>query len=111
VLAMSVRAYGTPHYVRTVPARYFSPAPKVDSAIVHIADISKKRFDTLSEDRFFKVLKAGFGSKRKQLANNLSAYGGKDAVARTLEAMGLSRHARAEDLTIDAWCELATRIN
>jgi 16S rRNA (adenine1518-N6/adenine1519-N6)-dimethyltransferase len=42
ILSVSVKAYGTPKLVMKVEARYFSPAPKVDSAIISIKDISRK---------------------------------------------------------------------
>ncbi len=44
ILSISVKAYGTPHYIDKVPKRYFTPEPKVDSAIIHIDNISKDRF-------------------------------------------------------------------
>ena len=44
ILSVSVKAYGEPKMVAKVPARYFSPAPKVDSAIIAINNISRKNF-------------------------------------------------------------------
>jgi 16S rRNA (adenine1518-N6/adenine1519-N6)-dimethyltransferase len=44
LLSISVKAYGEPKMVMKVPARYFSPAPKVDSAIIAIKNISRKNF-------------------------------------------------------------------
>lgn len=41
VLSISVKTYGVPTYVQTVLAHEFLPPPKVDSAILHISDISK----------------------------------------------------------------------
>jgi len=41
ILSLSVKVYGTPHYIQTVSARYFKPKPKVDSAILTIDNISK----------------------------------------------------------------------
>ena len=43
ILSISVKAYGEPKIIMKVPARYFSPAPKVDSAIIAIKNISRKR--------------------------------------------------------------------
>ncbi len=111
MLSISVKAYGTPHYALTVPARYFSPAPKVDSAVLHIADISKRFFAEVSEDRFFKIMRAGFASKRKVLANNLSAFGGKEKVVATLVSLGLRPDARAETLPASQWRELAQALD
>ena len=43
ILSLSVKAYGTPKYMMKVGKRFFTPAPKVDSAIIAVTDISKKR--------------------------------------------------------------------
>ena len=47
ILSLSVKVYGEPKYISTVPAGAFSPPPKVDSAILHIAHISKIKFTFL----------------------------------------------------------------
>ena len=107
VLSLSVKAYGHPRYVKTVPARYFSPPPKVDSAVVHIGDISKRFFSEVREERFFKVVKAGFTSKRKMLVNNLAVCGGKARVAEVLTQLGLPENIRAEDVSLDEWQKIA----
>src|SRR3989338_1559210 len=44
ILSISVKAYGEPKMIMKVPARYFSPAPKVDSAVIAINNISRKNF-------------------------------------------------------------------
>ncbi len=43
LLSLSVKAYGTPRYVRTVKAGSFNPPPAVDSAILAIEHISRKK--------------------------------------------------------------------
>ncbi len=48
ILSISVKAYGTPEYGGVIRAGSFSPAPKVDSAIIHIGNISKKRFEEIT---------------------------------------------------------------
>jgi 16S rRNA (adenine1518-N6/adenine1519-N6)-dimethyltransferase len=45
ILSISVKAYGEPKYIDTVPKRFFRPIPKVDSAIILIDKISKKFFE------------------------------------------------------------------
>jgi len=46
ILSISVKAYGEPKVIGKVPRRYFSPEPKVDSAIIAIKNISRKIFTT-----------------------------------------------------------------
>ncbi|QSH39195.1 ribosomal RNA small subunit methyltransferase A [Candidatus Kaiserbacteria bacterium] len=108
ILSISVKVFGQPRYVTTVAARYFSPAPKVDSAVLHIENISKKFFTGISENHFFKIVKSGFSSKRKKLVNNLAQFGTKDTIIDTLESLGLSENIRAEEVPLEKWKELAS---
>ncbi len=109
LLSISVKAYGAPRYVETVPARYFNPKPKVDSAILHIDSISKKLFslNSLSEERFFLLVKSGFANKRKTLVNNLVSFASKEVLQKALLSLGHSASARAEELSVDEWFSLA----
>ncbi len=47
LLSISILAYGEPKMIMKVPKRYFSPAPKVDSAVILIRNISRKNFAPL----------------------------------------------------------------
>lgn len=107
ILSIAVKVYGTPHIVKKVPARYFTPAPKVDSAVLAIENISNKNFtDAESEKRFFEIVRAGFAHKRKKLAGNLR----ETLVGRTSEILvreGIPENARAEDITLDDWLAIS----
>ncbi len=99
VLSLSVKVYGAPKYLKTVPRGNFQPAPNVDSAILVIENISKKLFleNKISEQEFFSCLKQGFSSKRKKLKNNLN-----------LNDKLLAQYGdkRAEDLQLSDWLTL-----
>ena len=103
ILSLSVKAYGTPKIVAKVSRGNFSPPPNVDSAILLIEGISKKFFSDVSEEAFFKVVKAGFASKRKFLANNLGVRFQVSGVRDALRECGLDEKIRAEDLKVDDW--------
>jgi len=49
ILSISVKAYGNPKYITSVPRKFFRPMPNVDSAMLLIENISKKFF--LRENR------------------------------------------------------------
>jgi len=108
ILSISVRAYGTSKYIETVKAGSFVPAPKVDSAIIAIENISKNFFTSFSEQEFFRMLRAGFKSKRKKLSSNLSTIFTKDKVRETFQKLNLDDNLRAEDVGIETWKKLAT---
>ena len=107
LLSISVKAYGTPRLIAKVPKENFSPAPKVDSAILAIENISKKFFteNNILEEKFFELLHAGFAHKRKMLLGNLKAFFKKD-FAKTFQSIGLSAKIRAENLSLEDWRNL-----
>lgn len=102
ILSLSVKVFGTPRYVQTVKRGNFNPPPKVDSAILAVSGVSRKNFKTLSEEKFFKVVKAGFAQKRKTLAGNLKRALG--------DSLGVPEKIRAEDVPLEKWLELAKKI-
>ncbi len=107
VLSISVKVYGTPKIVAGVSRGNFSPPPSVDSAILLINDISKKSFVDQREDAFFKVVKAGFSSKRKFLASNLINLFEKEKIERSFTNCKLPHNIRAEDVPFGMWNTLA----
>lgn len=111
LLSLSVKAYGSPHYVATVSRGNFVPPPTVDSAILAIDEISRARFTTLSEPWFFNVLHAGFAARRKQLLGNLVALCTKEMLLRQFAVLGIPTTVRGEDLSIDTWCALAALLS
>lgn len=103
LLSLSVKAYGVPRLIRSVSRTFFSPAPKVDSAILKIEHISSAFFETQEDQkRFFDILHAGFGSKRKKLSSNLKKVFGKSA-GDAFGVCGLDLNIRAEDLALGEW--------
>lgn len=109
ILSIAVKAYGTPKLIKKVPARYFTPAPKVDSAILAIENISNTNFpNPATEKRFFEILHIGFAHKRKMLAGNLKDIFG-DATAQILKEVGIPANARAENVSLEQWVALTLK--
>lgn len=107
LLSLSVKAYGTPVYRFTVPKGAFQPAPKVDSAVISITDITNPFTTADEERRFFEVLKAGFAHKRKLLMRNLEAVAEKGMVQEAFHNAGLDEKSRAEDVPLSTWLLLS----
>jgi len=106
ILSISVKAYGTPKYIAKVPAKYFSPEPAVDSAILLIDNISKQFFKKyqLTEAAFFETVKRGFSHKRKILASNLEIPSGRRT--EILSTLGVEEKVRAEEISVEQWAAL-----
>jgi len=111
ILSLSVKAYGTPRYMKTVGKECFSPKPRVDSAILVIEDISRDFFDTIDEETFFKIVRAGFASKRKLLVNNLAVRFGKSQSHNVFKKCDVPEKARAEDVNLDRWKCITAQLN
>jgi 16S rRNA (adenine1518-N6/adenine1519-N6)-dimethyltransferase len=108
LLSLAVKVYGIPAYRFTVPRGAFRPAPNVDSAVLHIADITRKSFASEEEEsRFFEVLRAGFAHKRKRLKKNLEEYWPAETVSRAFLETDTGENARAEELPLETWVSLA----
>jgi 16S rRNA (adenine1518-N6/adenine1519-N6)-dimethyltransferase len=112
LLAVSVQFYGEPRIVQHIPARAFYPAPDVDSAVVRIALPDQPRIAVKDAAMFFKVAKAGFGQKRKQLHNSLAAGLPlkHEQIRQALTEVGIDPKRRAETLTLEEWGRLSDRL-
>ncbi len=110
ILSISVKVYGTPRYIDRVLAGSFVPAPKVDSAIIVIENISKNFFQNFPEKDFFKLLKTGFQSKRKKLSSNLSVIYDKNLVKEAFQKLNLDENVRAENLEVEMWKKLGQNL-
>lgn len=112
LLAISIQAYSKPEIVQIVPAEMFEPQPEVDSAVLRCdlmhPDPDYAQLSTEDRKRFWKLARAGFASKRKQLKNNLSAVTNAtpQEIQGHLERLGLPATARAQELSIKQWVSL-----
>lgn len=112
LLAVSVQYYGLPRIVARVPAGAFYPRPEVNSAIVRIDVNSAATRRAEDEKWFFRVARAGFSRKRKQLQNSLAGGLGltREPVQRALEAAGVDPRRRAETLSVAEWQRVSERL-
>ncbi|BFT95277.1 MAG: 16S rRNA (adenine(1518)-N(6)/adenine(1519)-N(6)) -dimethyltransferase RsmA [Minisyncoccus archaeiphilus] len=107
LLSISVNYYSYPKIIHTVSRNCFHPKPKVDSAIISITPKEEKEGKSFTEC-FFKILKTGFSSPRKQLLKNLSQIGERGEMESLIKASGLDPRQRAETLSLEDWKKLTT---
>lgn len=108
-ISAAVWYYSTPQMLFSVSRGSFLPAPAVDSAVIRLDIPEELPPDTPPKEDFFRVVRAGFGQRRKTLLNALSAglCMEKDGVRQLLAAAGLPEAARAEQVTLAQWKALA----
>ena len=90
-----------------VPPECFSPAPKVDSAVVRLIPRPPEELSAKDEARFAAVVSAAFGQRRKMLRNNLKGILGDDGFA----ALGIAPTARAEELSVADYLRIANSLS
>lgn len=112
LLSVSVQAYYEPHLEDVVPAQFFTPPPKVDSQIVQLVRLHEPAFKDMDAKVFFRIVKAGFSSRRKTLENSLSAglQLEKDAARELLSKASINPTLRPQDLSLHDWLNLAKQV-
>jgi len=99
-----------------VPRKVFVPVPNVDSAIVKLTALPPRTHVPFDEAAFFKVVKAGFAHRRKNLWNNLQSLFGKlpetkEAIQVALDQAEIDPKIRAERLTVDEFITLTDALH
>ncbi|MEQ8507030.1 MAG: 16S rRNA (adenine(1518)-N(6)/adenine(1519)-N(6))-dimethyltransferase RsmA [Rhodospirillales bacterium] len=87
-----------------VSKQAFTPPPKVASTVVELIPRKKPLADAVFSE-LEAVTQAAFGQRRKMLRSSLKSLGLDPAQA------GISPEARAEDLSVDAFCALARQLS
>lgn len=112
LLALSVQVYGQPQIRAHIPAGAFYPAPKVDSAVVRVDLYPQPLIPPPWLELFFRLARAGFAQKRKNLRNALSAGMGwsPPQTEGLLRMAGIDPRRRAETLGLDEWKALVQAV-
>ena len=109
-ITVSVNYFAKAKKLFDVSRGSFMPAPNVDSAVIRL-DVKKEPDIYVSDEKkFFRMVKAAFGMRRKTALNAISAGMGipKADVERALLESGLDVNIRAEKMTMEelaALCE------
>ncbi len=127
ILAVAVQVFGAPEIVDYISRDKFSPPPEVDSAILRIRmyprsllarelhwynrrgflRVTAEEMDQ-QEAEFFRLIKIGFSSPRKQIHNNLKNgyHLSQEETDEWLARAGIKRTARPQELSVEEWIRL-----
>ncbi|GLQ19916.1 16S rRNA (adenine(1518)-N(6)/adenine(1519)-N(6))-dimethyltransferase RsmA [Algimonas porphyrae] len=108
-LAILCQSVGDCRIAMEVPARLFTPPPKVDSAVV-VIDPLETPYPHL--DQLARVTQAAFGQRRKMLRRSLRSLAQQTnlSLEAWLDEAGIDPQARPETLPITAFQTLADRL-
>ena len=101
-LAVLSQALCCGRIVMDLPARAFTPPPKVDSAVVNLTPLAERPADRMVQ-ALQTVAQAAFGQRRKMLRSALRPLGGEGLC----RAAGVDPDARAETVPVAGFLALA----
>jgi 16S rRNA (adenine1518-N6/adenine1519-N6)-dimethyltransferase len=103
ILSVLIQAYYRVEYLFEVHENCFNPPPKVKSAVIRLHRLEQP-YDIASERKFFVLVKAAFGQRRKQLRNPLKAFFDKEYLQDSIFTK------RAEELTVADFAALSHKM-
>ena len=108
-ISLMVEYFAEAKEIVKVPRTVFVPQPKVDSTVLRLDIRDEKPVQVEDEEFLFKVIKAGFGQRRKTLSNALSVLKGYDkaTILRCLEEAGIDPVRRGETLSLKEYARLS----
>jgi 16S rRNA (adenine1518-N6/adenine1519-N6)-dimethyltransferase len=95
-----------------VPRTAFYPAPQVDSTVVHLRLRGAPAVEVTDAKALFALIRRGYHSRRKTLANNLKGIPGvtPQGLITCLTALGHPPDVRAERLSLADWAALCCHL-
>lgn len=113
-ISVAVNFYSVPQLITKVPRSSFIPQPKVESAVIALKMRKKPAVDVSDAKRYFTVVKAAFGQRRKTLPNALANSGAfsksKQEITELLSSLGIDANRRGETLSLDDFALIADKI-
>ncbi len=113
ILSVTTQFYWQVSLGRLVPAKLFTPPPKVDSQVLVLKQRTAPLFTDIDPKQFFLLVKAGFAQPRKTLLNNLSSglHVSREAAQTICQAAEVDAGRRAQTLSLDEWHSLYQAAN
>lgn len=113
ILSIACELYSEPKIIRQVSRKSFYPKPDIDCAIIKFKVFKKPQYDIEDIKLFFRIVKAGFSARRKQIHNNLAAglSFSSSQIKKILKKVNIDPQRRAQTLSLEEWYKLYKTIN
>lgn len=105
-ISVFLKYFGDSKILMNVPNTVFMPKPKVGSSVIKLS-VNKDKRDEKIED-LEKVLRAGFGKRRKTILNSLSSGLNldKETIRNILSELDIKETSRAENLSLEDYLKI-----
>lgn len=106
-LTILIQYFSNPAILFKVPQTAFMPAPKIESAFVHLK--VKPNLQNINNPVFLKkVIKTAFQQRRKKIINSLGKlYSSKELISQRLNELNLDHNLRAENLSFEDFLKIS----
>lgn len=108
VLTIAVQFFCTAEMKFIVRKESFRPAPKVDSAVIHLVMREQPAVVVADEKFFFRVVRTAFSQRRKTIANTLKGLD--PNVREVLQKCGIDPMRRPETLSLQEFAVLSAAL-
>ena len=111
-LSVNVQALAKPEIVFRVPSGAFTPAPKVDSAVLRVTPLANPAIGPGEEVHFRGLVQSAFGFRRKQMRRVVRTIASAtvERAEELLAAAAIEPEARPETLTVAQFAALSRAI-
>ena len=110
-LSVATQLYSRPELVLEIPQEAFDPPPEVVSALVTLKLPGQDaKLGIVDREKLLEFVKVCLAQKRKTIFNNLRSLGKPDELRAALERSGLRPDARAEQLEVSEFAQLAREL-
>ncbi len=108
-ISLAVRYYGTPEILFDVGRENFVPSPNVDSVVIRIDMTKSMKNFVKNKSNFFKLVRAAFSQRRKNILNSLSSQMGmpKERISEILKSSNIDSSLRAEQLSFEDFAKIS----
>lgn len=110
-LSLLVQYYCDTKIVRRVSPGCFIPRPKVDSIVIRLDRLDKKRVEVKDEKLMFDIIRNAFNMRRKTMWNAVKFLGmPKEDLEKAFELSNIDQKRRGETLSLEEFAMLADKI-
>jgi 16S rRNA (adenine1518-N6/adenine1519-N6)-dimethyltransferase len=106
-LSCYLQYYAKVNKIFDIPAKAFSPVPKVDSSFISIDFYKELPQTAKDEDFLFKLIRKAFSQRRKKISNSLSQF---TSSQHFFSSLKISPDVRAENISLKQYVAIANRI-
>ncbi|WGL98781.1 16S rRNA (adenine(1518)-N(6)/adenine(1519)-N(6))-dimethyltransferase RsmA [Arsenophonus sp. aPb] len=92
--------------ILAVPPSAFTPAPKVDSAVVRLIPHQRNPYPICDVKLLSRITTQAFNQRRKTIRNSLSDL----FSVQDFEQLGIDPNCRAENISVENYCNLACKL-